>query len=512
MRNKGWGLKIVGIIFLVGFLQTISYCQTKDDRFKVLEKRLKDLSTTEPGLNEKTDLSVSDGTLQGFLRGLASTNNLNLNIDPSLTQHVNNYFSNETVANVLLYLAHQYNLDFTFIGSIISIAPYKDPLANLPPPPKNINISYNSFTQNVSYDLQDDTLLNVAKKITQLTNRNVVILPQLYTKRVTGYVQNLPLQNALEKLAITNSFKINTTSDSAIILEPLESDEEIVTKEKGLSNANFSIKKVNKDGSSSASSIEVNNDDNGKKIITLNVINAPIKDVIKNIAGQAGISYFEYSDIEGNTTANVKGMAFDQVLGDILHDTKYTYNIDKGVYMIGERANEGLRSVKLIQLQYRSVDSLIQFIPEDLRQGVEIKEFKELNSFLLSGSEPQIEEIASVIKQLDKVVPMITLEVIILDVNKGKSITTGISAGTSDSTVTPGGSILGGGGLNYTLGNKDINQFLSNIGVNNVFNLGRVTPSFYITLQALENRTNINERQTPKLSTLNGHTANLSIG
>jgi type IV pilus assembly protein PilQ len=180
--------------------------------------------------------------------------------------------------------------------------------------------------------------------------------------------------------------------------------------------------------------------------------------------------------------------------------------------MIGERANEGLRSVKLVQLQYRSVDSLLQFIPEELRQGVEIKEFKELNSFLLSGSKPQIDEIEAVLKQIDKVVPMITLEVIILDVNKGKSITTGISAGTSDSAVSPGGSILGSGGLNYTLGSKDINQFLSNIGVNNVFNLGRVAPSFYITLQALETRTNINERQTPKLSTLNGHTANLSIG
>ena len=179
--------------------------------------------------------------------------------------------------------------------------------------------------------------------------------------------------------------------------------------------------------------------------------------------------------------------------------------------MIGDRKDEGIRSKKLIQLQYRSVDSLLSVIPPDLKQGVEIKEFKELNSFLLSGSQPQIREIEAFVKQIDKVVPMITIEVILMDINKTKSISTGISAGTSDS-VRPGGSLLGSGGLNYTFGNKDINDFLSHIGLNNVFNLGKVSPNFYITLSAMESKNNVDVHQTPKLSTLNGHPATLSIG
>jgi type IV pilus assembly protein PilQ len=179
--------------------------------------------------------------------------------------------------------------------------------------------------------------------------------------------------------------------------------------------------------------------------------------------------------------------------------------------MIGDRNDEGLRSKKLIQLQYRSVDSLLEYIPQELREGVEIKEFKELNGFLISGSEPRIKEIEAYVRQIDKVVPMITLEVIILDVNKGKSVSTGISAGVSDSVKT-GGSILGSGGLDYTLGSGDINKFLNVIGVNNIFNLGHVGPNFYMNIRALENNTNIDQRQTPKLSTLNGHSANLSIG
>jgi type IV pilus assembly protein PilQ len=193
----------------------------------------------------------------------------------------------------------------------------------------------------------------------------------------------------------------------------------------------------------------------------------------------------------------------------ILQGTKYTYNATDGVYMIGDRKDEGLRSHQLIQLKFRSVDSLTAVIPKELLQNVEIKEFKELNSFLLSGSQPQIKEIESFVKALDQRVPMVMIEVILMDVKRNKSVSTGINMGVSDSIKT-GGSLLGG--VDFTLGSRDINQFLDQIGLNNVFNIGRVSPNFYMTLKALENHTNIDLRQTPKLSTLNGHQATLSIG
>jgi type IV pilus assembly protein PilQ len=494
----------------------------QEDRSQVLEKRLKDLAATVPGLNEKADLSVTNISLQDFLRGLASTHNLNLNIDPTLNQKVSNYFSDEPVTDILLYLCRQFNLDISFIGSIMTIGPYSNPMANMPPPPKNLLISFNPGTGTpgtgnpgtgtITFDLHDDSLAGVARKITQLTNRNVVVLPDLMGRRVTGYEQNLPLESALEKLAITNSFKMNITTDSVIVLEPLKADEELVTKQNNNRNSNYVIRRVNRNPASpGSSSVEVNEDSSGKRMVSLNVVNSALKDVVRNMAEQARINYFEYSDLTGSVTASVSNMPFEKALVFILRDTKYTFTEDKGVFMIGDRRDEGLRQERLVQLHYRAVDSLVEFIPAELKQGVEIKEFKELNGVLLSGSGPQVDEIEGFLRQLDKVVPMITLEVILLDVTKTNTISTGISAGTSDS-VHPGGSIIGQGGLNYTLSNRDINAFLSNIGLSNTFNLGKVAPSFYVTLQALENLSNVNQRQTPKLSTLNGHPATLSIG
>ena len=510
------GIVLVLLVFSGAIVRaqapTQAPAQPQDDRFQLLEKRLKDLSNNVPGLKEKADLSVTDISLQDFLRGLATTHNLNLNIDPSLNQKMSNYFSDEPVVDILVYLARQFNLNYTFIGSIITIGPYTDPNANLPPPPKPLLIRVDSATGAVTFDLRDDTLSAVAKKITVLTSKNIVVLPELYDRKVTGYVQKMPLENALEKLAITNSFKLNVTKDSVFILEPLRQDEELVTKDSTPQNANYAIRRVTRGANSAgSSSVEVNDDGSGQRKVTLNVVNAPLKDIVRNMAEQARINYFEYSDLSGNATASVTGMEFGKALKFILQDSKYTFSIDHGVYMIGDRRDEGLRQQRLVQLHNRSVDSLVAVIPADLRQGVEIKEFKELNGILLSGSGPQVDEIERFLQQIDKVVPMITLEVILLDVTKGRTVSTGISAGTSDS-VRPGGSIIGSGGLNYTLGTGDVNSFLSAIGVNNVFNLGKVAPNFYVTLTAMESNSNVHQRQTPKLSTLNGHAASLSIG
>ena len=510
------GIVLVLLVFSGAIVRaqapTQAPAQPQDDRFQLLEKRLKDLSNNVPGLKEKADLSVTDISLQDFLRGLATTHNLNLNIDPSLNQKMSNYFSDEPVVDILVYLARQFNLNYTFIGSIITIGPYNDPNANLPPPPKPLLIRVDSATGAVTFDLRDDTLSAVAKKITVLTSKNIVVLPELYDRKVTGYVQKMPLENALEKLAITNSFKLNVTKDSVFILEPLRQDEELVTKDSTPQNANYAIRRVTRGANSAgSSSVEVNDDGSGQRKVTLNVVNAPLKDIVRNMAEQARINYFEYSDLSGNATASVTGMEFGKALKFILQDSKYTFSIDHGVYMIGDRRDEGLRQQRLVQLHNRSVDSLVAVIPADLRQGVEIKEFKELNGILLSGSGPQVDEIERFLQQIDKVVPMITLEVILLDVTKGRTVSTGISAGTSDS-VQPGGSIIGSGGLNYTLGTGDVNSFLSAIGVNNVFNLGKVAPNFYVTLTAMESNSNVHQRQTPKLSTLNGHAASLSIG
>jgi len=478
------------------------------DRVRLVEERLKNLSVTVPGLNQKVQMNVSNVSVQEFLRALAQANNLNINIDPNLNFKVYNNFTNETALNVLVFLTKEYGLDINLVGSIMSVTKVPDyrPVVPL----KEINVRYNQGNHTLSIELNNDTLSKVARKITQLSQKNVVVPNALLGKKVTAFLSDAPFETALEKIAYANDLKLVKTSDNVYLFEALGDGEELYINSEKNTAIRRNLKPLNAAGGGSSAGLRLSNRIvQGKKLLSVDALNVPIMDVVKNASQEINVSYFLYSDIKGNITSRVNDISFDNLLASIFQGTEYTYRVEDGVYLIGDRRNEGLRSHKLLHLQNRSIDTIQNMIPNEWRKGVEIKEFREQNTILLSGSAPQIAEIEAYVKQLDKLVPMVLIEVTLIDIRKGKSIKTGISAGVSDSVKT-GGTVFPG--LNYTFGSGAINDLLSRLGRNNSINIGRVTPNFYVKLSALENNNNVEIRSVPKLSTLNGHTANLSIG
>jgi len=513
-------LKIIFLITVQLFIGEIALAQKeKGDRFTVLEEKLHELRKDVPGLNEKVDFSMSGASLQEFIKILAETNNLNVSVDPNINIKVHSNFTNETVANILLFLCKEYELDIRFVGTIMSFSKYTPPSEmKAKAPPKEILVSYNTYNQLITLDLKNDTLEQVAKKITQATRKNIVLSSGLNGKLVSGYIEDAPIETALKKIAYANNLKVVKTEDDFFVIKSPDEGEDLLsdktakrkTPPKPTTAANSNNQQQNGQQANSSSLFTDVIDSLGKKRITVEAVNTPIIDVIKNVAQLTGDGYFVFSDIKGNTTTTVYNALFDEFLNYLLQGTEYTYKKEGGLYLIGERKLEGLRANKVIQLRYRSVDKMMEVIPADIKKNVEIKEFKELNSILLTGSLPQIQEIEAFLKELDRVVPMVMIEVLLLDVRKTRNVKTGISAGLGDSTVRTKGTFLPG--IDMTLSSKTINDFLNFLGTNNSVNLGRVTPSFYAGISALEDNSNVEVRSMPKLSTLNGHDATLSIG
>jgi type IV pilus assembly protein PilQ len=479
----------------------------QQDRIQLIQKRLDTLAIHEPGLNQTVQLAITGTSIQDYLNALGKLNNLSVSVDPKINFTVNDVFNGVTASNILIFLAKKYSLDLTVVGSIIYITPYVDPSLFVKIPVKELKITYGVKDNTLSLELNNDSLTAVARKITQVSGKNVVVPNALQAKKVSAFIAAAPFETAMDKLAFANEIKMVRTPDNYYLFQPVAENEELYVN----GDRNTAVRRTFKPqpGVVAGNTGLFTRIVNGQKLISADAVNANLTDLVKQASQEMGKSYSIYTDLKGVMTIHVNDVSYENFLTLLLKGTDYTFHSENEVYVIGDRKLEGLRTYKLIQLQHRSLDTVLTMIPADWKRGIEIKEFREQNSLLVSGSGAQISEVENFIKKLDALVPVVLIEVTIIDINKSRTVSTGVSAGTSDSVKT-GGTILPG--VNYTFSATSVNSFLSSVSKWTSVDLGHVVPNFYVSLSALETNGNIDVRSVPKLSALNGHSATLSIG
>ncbi len=476
-------------------------------RIAAIQRKLDSLSRSVPGLNQKVQLFLN-GSLQQYLMGISTSNNISISVDPKLAFNVNDNFTDVTATNILVFLAQKYSLDISVVGVIIYITPYQAPVQYVPPPVKQIGVVYNKADNTLSLTLNNDSLTAVAKKITQVSGKNVVIPGALQSKMVNAFIAAAPFETALDKMAFANEIKMVKTSDNFYLFQPLGENEELYVNGDKSTAVRKTFKQAGQQANTGATGVFSRVID-GKKFISADAFNSPIISLVKQACQELGISYSIYSEIKGNIDIHVADVSFEQLLSLLFRGTDYTFQADNGIYLIGDKKLEGLRTFRPIHLQNRSIDTVVAMIPAEWKKGIEIKEFREQNTILLSGSIAQIREVENFIKKLDELVPVVLIEVTMIDFHKNRKIATGLSVGVSDSVKT-GGTVLPG--VDFTFSANSINSFLNSVSKATSINLGHVVPGFYARIQALESNDNVDVRSVPKLTALNGHTASLSIG
>ncbi len=490
---------------VITVLLFLSLAIKAQDRFDVLEEKLTQLAKSYPGIDDKVELSMNNVSIQEYIRAIGQTNNINVNVDPTLDIKITNSFSKVTAKEVFLFLCKRYDLDILFVGPIITFNKYVQPIVEKKQPlARKINIAYEKTADLLSYDLINDTLGNVVKEITKLSGKNIIFSPDLAGKMVNGFMQTAPFNNALEKLAFANDMKVTKTPDDFYIFE----------KKQNVVNQN-NTQPTNPFGNLTGT----NNDNNPNKnssikikdgLISMDVQNMPITEIVSTISKQLGKNYFLFSELKGNTTLKVDEAPYDEFLKLLFNGTEITFKKEGESYLFGDRNLEGLRQSKLISLKNRTIEKVIDAIPAELKKGVEIKIFKDLNGLIVSGSQPRIVELETFMRQIDLVVPMIHIEVIIADVRKSNSLSAGISAGLGTKPAVTTGSLVPD--YNVSLNSNSINNLISGINGLGIINLGNVTPNFYLNLKAMESNGVLKLRSTPQIATLNGHEAKVSIG
>src|SRR5690554_5532840 len=160
---------VINIIFIISVL-ILSFKSFGQNQItnEQLNKTLDTLSLKQAGLNNRVQLNISNIEMVDLLNSIGLENNLNLSVDPNLVQLVTYNFYDVKVKEVFTFLYRNYNLEISFIGSIISFK-NKPRVKEVKPEytAKVPTISYNPENSFLAVDLKNDTLSYVIREITR---------------------------------------------------------------------------------------------------------------------------------------------------------------------------------------------------------------------------------------------------------------------------------------------------------------------------------------------------------
>lgn len=468
---------------------------------ETLRMKLDSLSAQHPGLNNQLQLNVSSLQLSELVNSVALENNLNISIDPTLEQRISYNFYDAQVKDMLVFIYLNFEVEYEFIGSIISIGKRREKPVQ-PREKKKPDVRYNSANKFLSMDLKNDTLWMVVEELTRATGMNFVVDPAVRGKVVNAYFLNRPFEQVLDMFAQSNELELLEQGDYFALRKNAALPENTAAQGgKGGRPGNYKSERENGDFVLQK---------NGVGTLDVFARNVELAQLIQAAADETGVHYILYSDVKGKANLDLTDVRFDELVEKLFQGTEFSIRDESGIYVIGENKTDGFRVTELVRLENRTIESVKTALPKEMLTDVEVLEFPELNGLILTGGQRKIDQLKSFISTIDVVVPMVQIDVMLLYTEKSSSVSTGVEAGVKDQPTTTSGTVFPG--FDMTLGSGSINNILNAISGFGVVNLGQVTENFYISLSALEDNGVIDIESTPKISTLNGHEATISIG
>lgn len=473
-------------------------------RIKQASQILDSISQFEEGLNDSIKISLSRTSLQEFVRAIGMASNTNLNISPDIKESITNNFDHATTKEILLFLCKEYNLQLDVTGTIISLERYLPKSSMTRQRLNDGDIMYDDSTDLLSLNLKLDTLTRLAERLTRISSYNVIVAPEIQDRQVSSFIRNRPFYEALNSMAFANGISARRANGNFIILESLNNGQRPILGQNTSQITPFSKPSI------AGVQISVKN-----ALISVVAHDASIREVITSVAYEAGIHFYLFDAPDENTTLYIENATFEEFLKYILNGTTFTYKVSDGIILIGEDSEERLRTTELVSMQNRTIESVLEFIPEQISRGLEIREFLDLNAFIVSGSYSRIDEFKALIEQIDKPVPVVLIDVMIVEVKKDFNMEAGMKfvlGGENVPSVSDGSYNGSNGGFQATLSSRTLNTLLSSLAAPGLVNLGNLSPNFYASIKALETNGVLKRRSTPKLSTMNGVEASLSLG
>jgi len=452
----------------------------------------------EAGSNLVNNLNVRDMDVRDLLRGFGREYDLNIIVDNDINQLVTMRLSNIPVMEAVVHICREYGLKILQNSQVFRISRYQPPVEIPEPQIPDLRITDNDL---ITLDLSGDDLELVVRMLSQLTGKNMMVRNGVSGK-LSGYLQNVPFRTGIETILNNNGFSLR------------ENDGILIVDRAG--------RMLSQGSSGEGQHFWVNVDQEG---ISMDVDDARIQDLIREIAYQKDVNLVTYNLPEGIITAKTKDLSLEQTFSYLFRGTNVTYRREGDIYVIGDKSTSGIATNELIRLRHLRADVALGLIPESVVRGATIQLVKEQNGLMVIGTNDIILELRNFINEIDYPTPQILIEALVVDLQSSDLFELGATLGyrtkpdsnfdegsfatfgTEDSQgrATGGVFVQGHGEAANRLFERDGNLF-------GIKNLGVLPSDFYFRIRALEQEGVMNVRSRPQISTLNGHTASIEIG
>ena len=433
--------------------------QERSDTLRIdgLEDRLSALVERDPRFGQEVDVTSGRLSVGELLRNIARASGVNLSVRSVDQTPVTCNFTRTRVDVLLRFLCLEYRLDIEVTGNIVSVFPAAAP-ANPAPDP---DIVFEARDTSLSFDLHGERLIDVTKKITRLTGRNIIVPQTLYDHKVSGYVRRMPFAAALLTLGEVNGLLAERSSDDIWSIRDAQSD----------NGAPVAASTYARRRSFDENELRV--DSLGR--ITAHIAHGDAQDIVLDLCEQMNLNHYFRTPLSLTVGIWVDDIDFETLLAVLLKGSEYSFYEHRGIWIFGAAASDRLGSATVVELEYRSVSKAEELIPSTLKEGVEIKSFPDLNALILGGDRRDVSRTEAFLRSIDRPVPLITMEIIIAEVQRSDIREMGIGGGVGSSPATTSGTL--GDGVDMTFGAGAVNNLLHRI--RGTVNLGRVTPNFY---------------------------------
>lgn len=439
-------------------------------------------STAEDALRTIPGIDAQIASLKGkypvaeLLYALAERFDLNLSVETGVKGMITVYFSNISLIDALLFVIGQSGLQLRIVNSVI----YVDNPTVEAPEMQALPAPVVSWIDDLlSIDSKQTPVLTLARSLTEITGKNIVVENGVHGT-ITGFIVRAPFEAGLRTLLEINGMRLRTVDGIYRVDREMSAGPGVTGQARG------------------RSLVAVQD-----SMVTLDVSNTEIAYVLQEITAQSQIDLFTYGNIQGTVTARISGASIESALNYLFRGTEYTYRREQNVYFVGNKDIRGITSMELIQLDHMKSEDILDMLPDRLVSQATFEVVRELNSLLVTGTRDVIAEAEEFIALVDQPSPQILLDVLVVDLRHSETSEFGFTAG-QDTSALPLSTYFPGIEISYP--GDDLENFLS-AGL-----IARLPPNFRARFRALEQEGIVSVRSQPRIATLSGHEASITIG